>query len=83
MTSGLAKRMTLRSADFQVFNVFGRKIRQNSPLRSGILFASPEVMHKPRSHSPGVYVSFFLSLVLKTQPNHWTKRMVNTRLKFQ
>ena len=24
--------------------------------------------------------SFFLSLVLKTQPNHWTKRMVNTRL---
>jgi len=24
--------------------------------------------------------SFFLSLVLKTQPNHWTKRTVNTRL---
>ena len=23
---------------------------------------------------------FFLSLVLKTQPNHWTKRKVNTRL---
>jgi len=25
-------------------------------------------------------LSFFLSLVLKTQHNHWTKRMVNTRL---
>jgi len=24
--------------------------------------------------------SFFLSWVLKTQPNHWTKRMMNTRL---
>ena len=24
--------------------------------------------------------SFFLSWVLKTQPNHWTKRMANTRL---
>ena len=23
-------------------------------------------------------ISFFLSLVLKTQPNHWTKRMGNT-----
>jgi len=28
--------------------------------------------------SAGMY--FFLSLGLKTQPNHWTKRMVNTRL---
>ena len=25
-------------------------------------------------------LSFFLSLVSKTQPNHWTKRMPNTRL---
>jgi len=25
-------------------------------------------------------LSFFLSLFLKTQPNHWAKRMVNTRL---
>ena len=52
MTSGLTKRMRLRSADFRFLNVFGRKIRQNSPLRSGTLFASPEVMHRPRSHSP-------------------------------
>jgi len=28
---------------------------------------------------PVCHESFFLSLVLKTQPNHWTKRMVNTR----
>jgi len=26
------------------------------------------------------FVSFFLSWVSKTQPNHWTKRMANTRL---
>jgi len=52
MTSGLAKRVPLRIAAFRVLNVFGRKIRQNSPLRSGIFFASPEVMHRPRSHSP-------------------------------
>jgi len=24
------------------------------------------------------FLSFFLSVFLKTQPNHWTKRMVNT-----
>jgi len=52
MTSGLAKRVPLHSADLQFSNVFGRKIYQNSPLRSGIFFASPEVMHRPRSHSP-------------------------------
>jgi len=52
MTSGLAKRIPLCSADFKILNVFGRKIRQSSPLHSGILFASPEVMHRPRSHSP-------------------------------
>jgi len=26
------------------------------------------------------FLSFFLSLVSKTQANHWTKRMLNTRL---
>jgi len=26
------------------------------------------------------YLLFFLSLVSKTQPNHWTKRMANTQL---
>jgi len=25
------------------------------------------------------FLSFFLSLVLKTRPNHWTKRMASTR----
>jgi len=52
MTSGLAKRVPLHIADFRFLNVFGRKIRQNSPVRSGIFFAGPEVMHRPRSHSP-------------------------------
>jgi len=52
MTSGLANRMPLRSADFQFKNVFGHKIRQNSPLCSNMLFASPEVVHRPRSHCP-------------------------------
>ena len=53
MTSGLTKRMPLRSGAFRCKHVFGCKIRQKSPLRSGILFASPEVMHTPRS-SPEV-----------------------------
>ena len=52
MTSVIAKRKPLRSANFRFQNVFGRKIRQNSPLRSGIFFASPEVMHRPRSEYP-------------------------------
>ena len=36
---------------------------------------------KSQCFLPGLYqlLSFFLSLVLKTQPNHWTKRMVITR----
>ena len=51
-TSVLAKRMPLCSADFRFYNVFGRKIRRKSALRSGILFASTEVMHRPRSYSP-------------------------------
>jgi len=39
MTSGLAKRMPLRSGEFW---------RMKSALRSHILFASPEVMHTPK-----------------------------------
>jgi len=39
----------MRSADFRFLNVFGRKIRQKSALRSGILFASTKVMHRPNS----------------------------------
>jgi len=52
MILGLAKGMPVRSADFRFLIVSGRKIRQNSALRSGILLASPEVMHTPRSLSP-------------------------------
>ena len=52
MNSELARRMPLRSADFLFWNVFGCKNRRKSALHSGILFASPEVMHKPRSDSP-------------------------------
>jgi len=49
MTSGLAKRMPLRSADLPFFNLFGGQTRRKSALRSGIIFVSPEVMHRPRS----------------------------------
>jgi len=52
MTLEFAKRVPLRSADFRCSNVFGSKIRQNSPLRSGILLASPKVMHRPGFHFP-------------------------------
>jgi len=51
MTSGLAKRMLLCSADFlQILRPNTLKNR-NSALRSGILFASPEVMRRLRSDS--------------------------------
>ena len=33
-----------------------------------------------KSQTMGTFYSFFLSLVWKTQANHWTKRMVSTRL---
>jgi len=52
MTSVRAKRMRLRSAGSRFKNVFGRKIRRKSALRSRILFARTDVMHGPRSNSP-------------------------------
>jgi len=52
MTSVLAKRMQPHSADFRFKNVFCRRIRRKSALRSRIIFASTAVMHTPRSHSP-------------------------------
>jgi len=53
MTSALAKRMRLRSANFRFKNVFGRKIRRKSALHScqSILLASTEVMHRSGSDS--------------------------------
>jgi len=44
--------MPLRSADLRFLNVFGRKICRKSELRSGILSASLDVVHRPRSNSP-------------------------------
>jgi len=46
-------------------------------------FASPKVQRlPPRRPPPGAqsqyFLSFFLSLIWKTQANHWTKRMLNT-----
>jgi len=46
MTSRIANRMRLSSADFRFSDVFGRKIRRESTLRSNIFFASLEVMHR-------------------------------------
>jgi len=43
--------MQLRSADFQLKNVFDRKIRRKLALRSGTLFASNWKVHSPRFHS--------------------------------
>jgi len=40
-----------RGGDFRLKNVFGRKICQNLPMRSGILFTSIEVVHRPKSKS--------------------------------
>ena len=51
MSSGRVKRMPLRGADFR------RILRPNSfynrklALRSGIFFANPDLMHRPRSDS--------------------------------
>ena len=52
MTSVLAKRMRLHSADLLFQNMFGRRIRWKSAQRSRILFASTAVMHTPRSSYP-------------------------------
>jgi len=48
MTSGLAKRMRVRSGNFRFKNVFGHRIRRNSPVRSGFLFEGPKYVY---SHS--------------------------------
>jgi len=52
MTSGLAEKKPMRRGDFRFKNVSGRKIRWNSPVRSGVLVASPEVMYRSRSDFP-------------------------------
>ena len=49
MSLVLAKRMPLRSADFQRILRPDTFLNQKSALRSGILFASTELMHRPRS----------------------------------
>jgi len=51
-TSGLAKRMRLRGSIFRLKNLFGRKFFRQSVLRSGILFASLEIVHRPESDCP-------------------------------
>jgi len=44
--------MQPHSADFWFKNVSGRRIRWKSALRSRIVFASTEVMYRPRSDFP-------------------------------
>ena len=51
-TSVLANRMPLRVGDFRCRNIFGRKNCRNLPMLRGILFASTDVMHSPRSDCP-------------------------------
>ena len=46
-----AKRMPLRSVDFRLKSVLGRRIRRKLALRSGVFFASTELMHRPGSDS--------------------------------
>jgi len=52
MTSVLAQRMRLRSANFQQILRPSTFLNQKSALCGRILCASPEVMHRPRSDSP-------------------------------
>ena len=47
-----AETILLRGGDFQLKNMFGRKICRSLPMRGGIMFASTEVEHRPRSNSP-------------------------------
>jgi len=51
-SSVFAKRIPLRGGDFRLKNVFGRKFCWKLPMHCGILFASTEVVHRPRSGSP-------------------------------
>ena len=51
-TSGLAKRMRLRSADLRQSLWPNTFFNGRSALRSRIFLASPEVVHRPRSQFP-------------------------------
>jgi len=44
--------MRLRSDNFRFKNVFGRKVRRKSALRSRILSANDELIFRPRFHFP-------------------------------
>jgi len=52
ITLVLAKRRPLHSADFRRILRPNKFLNQKSALRSGILFASTKLMHKPRFDSP-------------------------------
>jgi len=56
-TSGLDKRMPLRGGNFRSKNVSGHKISRKSALHSGILLASPEVVHRVTSNFPLLFDS--------------------------
>ena len=51
-TSGLAKGLRLRGAEFRFENISSRKFCQKPALCSHILFASLKAVHRPRSDSP-------------------------------
>ena len=51
-TSVLAKREPLSNGDFRKKMCFARRKNWHLTLRSGSLFASTEVVHRPRSQSP-------------------------------
>ena len=65
----LAKRMWPHSTDFWFKNLFDRRIRRKSALRTRILFASTEVMHRPRSYFP-------LHYDVKNISQIWKNRML-------
>ena len=69
-TLGLAKRMRLCGDDFRFKNMFGRKICWKSALRSRILFASPEVVHRYTSDSSLHFDSQNINQTYVRKENH-------------
>ena len=75
--------------------IFVRNSIQQNPHKSTVMSANVSLHEEtrmskfgvqspglsPPSHlTPSAQFLFFLSLFVKTQPNHWTKRMTSTRL---
>jgi len=72
--------MRLRGADFQLKNMLGRKTFWKSALRSGILFASPKAVQRPRLNTTLHFDAQNIYLIRMMKQNASARRLFSAAL---